>query len=281
MPDKVVLQCLAGILAGSTKTKTILDLEPEAVQRRFNEVGSAIAKAVDFLSTELLVQSLDFLPHLQQLVGLAYFYHHIATPNAEQLSALKKWFWKTAFSRRYAGQTDDKMDADIQFMKRLAEGDVSGVSDYASEVDTVTLLKQKFSKGSPYTRALLLLLAQKQPLDLTNGAKVDLGEALSAYNRKEYHHVFPRAFLKKRGLAADRINTICNFCFLPSGSNKKISQKEPSDYILNLTPEASRKKIFEQNLMPLRMEIYSSNDYDTFLSQRAELIIQYFDSLVI
>ena len=281
VPDKIFLQCLGGILSESTKTKTILTLRPEEVRARFEAVGTAIAKAVDFLSTEFLVQSLDFLPHLQQLVGLSYFYHHRESPSAEQAAALKKWFWKTSFSRRYSAQTDDKMNNDILFMKQLVGGDTSGLAGYSSEINKSLLVKQKFTKGHPYTRALLLLLAQRVPLDLTNGTKIDLGEALSAYNRKEYHHIFPHAFLKKRGVATEKINNLCNFCFLPAGSNKKISQKEPADYIFNLVPEANRKEIFESNLMPLRMEIYTSNDYNEFSSQRADLIVQHFDSLVI
>jgi hypothetical protein len=281
LPDKVVLQCLGAILEDSTKTRTILSLDPKTVQQRFSEIVTAIARAVDFLSTELLVRSLDFLPHLQQLIGLTYFFHYKETGNAQAIQTLRKWFWKTSFSRRYSAQTDDKMNGDIQFMKRLIKGDASGISDYSSEVDKSILLKQNFSKSNPYTRAFLLLLAQKHPLDLTNGQKIDLGEALSSYNRKEYHHIYPRAFLKKRGVAADRINTLCNFCFLPAGSNKKISSRAPADYIFTIVPGNSRKEILESNMMTLRMEIYSENYYDEFLSQRADLIVQYFDSLVI
>lgn len=281
IPDKIILQCLAGILAESTKTKTILTLRPEDVRTRFAEVGAAVSKAVDFLSTEFQVQSLDFLPHLQQLVGLSYFYRHQESPTADQANALKKWFWKTSFSRRYSAQTDDKMNGDIGFMKQVIQGNTQGFADYSSEINKSILVQQKFSKGHPYTRAVLLLLAQKSPLNLTNGNKVDLGEALSAYNRKEYHHIFPNAFLRKRSLPSDKINALCNFCFLPSGSNKKISQKEPSDYIFTLVPEPNRKQIFESNLMPLRMDIYKNNDYDEFINQRADLLVQYFDSLVI
>ena len=280
LPDKIILQCLAGVLAESTKTKTILALEPRTVKEQFEAVGAAIAGAADFLSTEFLIQSLDFLPHLQQIVSLSYFFHRAENPDAEQVNALKKWFWRTAFSRRYSGQTDDKMNADIQFMKALLSGDSTGLATYPPEADASVLLKQKCSKGNPYTRALLLLLAQKQPLDLTNGARVDLGEALSSYNRREYHHIFPRAFLKKRGVPTERINNVCNFCFLPAGSNKRISRKEPADYIFNLVPKAERKAIFESNAMPLRMELYSENDYDEFLNQRTALVVQYFDSLV-
>lgn len=281
LPDKVILQCLGAILAEDARTKTILALDPIRVRAQFTTVGTAISAAIDFLSTEFKMQSLELLPHLQQIVALAFFFNITTTPSGDQIKALKKWFWKTSFSRRYAAQTDDKINADILFMKRLANGDGSGLSAYSSELTQDILTKLKFTKSHSYTRALLLLLAQKSPLNMTNGAAVDLGESLSGFNRKEYHHIFPKAFLKKRGVSTDKINTLCNFCFLPAGSNKKISQKQPSDYIFNLVPENNRKQILESNIMPLRMEVYTEDNYDEFISMRADLVGQFVDSLVI
>lgn len=280
LPDRIVLQCMSAILVESTKTKAILALNPEEVRERFTEIAEAIGRAVDFLSTELSVRSLDFLPHLQQIVGLTYFFHKMKMASEEQISTLTKWFWKTSFSRRYSGQTDDKMNADVEFMKRVQVGDSSNLADYPAELDSATLLKQKFSKGNPYTRALLLLMAQKTPLDLSSGAKIDLGDALSNYNRKEYHHIFPNAYLKAKGISTERINTLCNFCFLPSSSNKKISKKAPSEYVKSVVPEKKRREIFESNLMPLRIETYDLDDYERFLQERAEVIVQHFNALV-
>ena len=71
----------------------------------------------------------------------------------------------------------------------------------ANDSYTVTadqLIKQQFTKSGTLVRAFLLPLAQNHPVDLVHGALVDLGKALSEYNSKEYHHIFPRAHLKKR-----------------------------------------------------------------------------------
>jgi hypothetical protein len=281
LPDKVILQCLGAILAEDARTKTILALDPERVRAQFTMVGSAISSAIDFLSTEFKMQSLELLPHLQQVVALSFFFNAVTTPSGAQIATLKKWFWKTTFSRRYAAQTDDKINADINFMKMVARGDTSGLNAYSSELTRAMLIKLKFTKSHPYTRGLLLLLAQKTPLNLTNGATIDLGDALSGFNQKEYHHIFPKAFLQKRSVPTDKINALCNFCFLPAGSNKKISQRQPSDYIFTLVPRDERKQILESNIMPLRMEIYTEDNYDEFVSMRADLIAQFVDSLVI
>jgi hypothetical protein len=218
---------------------------------------------------------------VQQIVPLTCFFSITKAPTAKQLKTVKEWFWKTSFSRRYSGGTDEKMDQDIDLLKAVAQGTALSADRYSYTIDVGTLRKQRMSKGNPYARAYLLLLAQKSPLDLVNGQKIDLGEALSKYNRKEYHHVFPQAFLKKQGYETDEVNSMCNFCFLPSWSNKKISSREPADYIQNMVPAERIKQILESNLLPLRMEVYTGNDYDEFLKLRSERVLEFLDSLLI
>ena len=48
-----------------------------------------------------------------------------------------------------------------------------------------------------------------------------------------------------------------------------------------ITPDANRKQILESNIMPLRMEVYSEDNYEEFISMRADLVGQFVDSLVI
>jgi len=280
-PDKVILQCLSGIEQQTTKTKNILLMSPDVVKSNFEILKESLEKTIDFLSTELKMFSRDFLPHSHQIVPLTFFFSKVNTPSAQQSKILKQWFWKTSFSKRYAGSTDLHMDEDIMFFNNVISHDFSGINKYSYSIEEKNLIDQRFSKSGPYTRAFLLLMAQKLPLNLANGNKIDLGIALSKYNLKEYHHIFPRNFFKDRRIDSDKINSLCNFCFLPSDSNKKISNKAPSEYIFNVIPQAHYPEILESNLMPLRKEIYQKDDYDEFLKQRAKKILDYLDSQLI
>ncbi len=279
-PDKIILQCLAGIIKKTTKTRDILGLEPETVRNSIDKLKSSLEKSIDFLSTELHISSRDFLPHSHQIVPLAFFFSKVNTPDQEQSKILKQWFWKTSFSRRYSGSTDTKMNDDITFFEKVVNHDYSDIDKYSYSVDKATLVNQRFSKSSPFARALLLLLAQKNPRNLVNGNRIDLGVALSEYNAKEYHHIFPRAFLKTKDIETNEINSLCNFCFLPADSNKKIAGKSPSDYMFDTVPSSAYSKILNSNLMPLKKVIYQKNQYASFLEERATLIIQYLDSRI-
>jgi hypothetical protein len=280
IPEKTVLQCLSGIMQKSTSTKAILELVPNQVHQQFDSLVTSMEKAIDFLATQLNT-SRDFLPHVQQLIPLTFFFSKVNSPTSDQTKWLKQWFWKTSFSKRYSAQTDDKMDADIEFFEQLIDGNAEGLSRYSYSITAEQLLRQKFSKKSPTVRAFLLLLAQNHPRDLVNGGKVDLQKALSQYNLKEYHHIFPKAHLKSRQYTEDKISSLCNFCFLSSASNKKISDKSPSEYFVDTVPQEHFVDILESNLMPIKKEIYEKNDFDEFLKLRSQKIIEYLDKQLI
>lgn len=250
------------------------------VHDQFEMLVASMEKAIDFLATQLKASS-DFLPHVQQLIPITFFFSRTNSPTSDQTKRLKQWFWKTAFSRRYSAQTDEKMDADIVSFEQLLAGTPDGIGKYAYTVTADQMIKQKFTKSSPLVRAFLLLLAQNHPIDLVNGTLVDLGKALSEYNSKEYHHIFPRAHLKKREFPPDKINSLCNFCFLTADSNKKISSKSPSDYFVAVVPQDRLATILESNLMPLNKEVYEKNDFETFLKLRSQKVLEFLDKQLV
>jgi hypothetical protein len=279
LPEKTILQCLSAIIQKSTSTKAILSLDPKLVHDQFATLVASLERAIDFLATQLKASS-DFLPHVQQLIPLTFFFSRVNSPSSEQTKVLKQWFWKTAFSRRYSAQTDEKMDADIVAFDQLLAGNADSIGKYSYTVTADQLIKQRFTKSSPLVRAFLLLLAQNHPIDLVNGTLVDLGKALSEYNSKEYHHIFPRAHLKKREFAPEKINSLCNFCFLTADSNKKISSKAPADYFVTVVPQ-DKSSTLESNLMPLNKEVYEKNDFETFLKLRSQRVLEFLDKQLV
>ncbi|MEX0314300.1 MAG: DUF262 domain-containing protein [Allomuricauda sp.] len=270
--NKVVLQCISAIINQTTKTKSILELNPQDVRDNMDLLKTSLEKAIDFLSTQFNCASYDFLPRVQQIVPLTYLFSKVHSVTIDQSNYLKKWFWRTSFSTRYTASTDQKMDDDVEFIDLVIANDFSGINKYQTNLNLTQLENLTFSKSNSFVRAFLLLLAQQNPLDLTNGNIVDVGNALSQYNRKQYHHIFPRAFLKGRGLNNDQINKAVNFCILPATSNRLISDKAPSDYFKSIIPQANFNTILESNLAPTDLEIYDKDDYDIFYTERAKVV---------
>jgi hypothetical protein len=278
--QNIILQAISGLIQDDTTTPAILQLSGEQVRDNWKNFCESIKKTIDFLYTDLNCAHQDFLPAQQQLTGLIKFFSIPGIPTSDQYKALKNWFWKTSFSDRYStGKTTSKMNVDIEAIINIRKNDFTQIDNYKYTVTESELIGTIFSKGNAITRAFLLLMAQSNPIDLVKNVKIDLAVALSEYNRKEYHHIFPNAFLSGKGYAHDMIFSVANFCFLPSDSNKKISKRSPSDYFFSIIPGSEYNAILTSNLIPLRKDIYTRDDFNTFLVERAKLILIELDKL--
>lgn len=276
--NKILLQCLSSMIKESSRLRVILSLDAKVIRNKIGPLNKALEKAVDYLSTELLVKSSQLLPHRHQIVPLCYFFSRVNTPTLAQKREINKWFWKTSFSERYRSSTDMRVDEDVASFKKLAKGGKNVFAKLDHDVSPEQLRETKFLKSNPYSRAFVVLLANKHPKNLVNGANVDTGNALSHFNRSEYHHIFPKAFLLDRKIESAKISSLCNFCILPSDSNKKISDKSPSNYFFKVIPQVDYKKILESNLLPTGKSVYKKNDYDKFLIERSKAIFEYLES---
>ena len=142
--EKIILQCLSGIIKKTTKTKDILGLSPESVRSNISILKESLEKTIDFLSTELNILSRDFLPHSHQIVPLSFFFSKLNSLSREQSKIIKQWFWKTSFSKRYSGSTDMKMNDDIAFFDNVLDFDYKDISKYSYSIDEINIIDQRF-----------------------------------------------------------------------------------------------------------------------------------------
>jgi hypothetical protein len=116
-----------------------------------------------------------------------------------------------------------------------------------------------------------LLLAAVNPLSFITGSTITLEKVLKDYNRKEFHHIYPKNYLKKLNKNDKEINCLANFCFLSRSDNKQISDKKPSEYRA-LMPKDSRE-IFESSF--IEESSFLSDDFENFIEKRSDLILKF------
>ena len=80
-----------------------------------------------------------------------------------------------------------------------------------------------FRLGSARSATFVLLLASIEPRSFISGSKVDLAAVLQAFNRHEFHHMYPRAPLRDDGVTANNINCLANMCILSRADNKVVT----------------------------------------------------------
>jgi hypothetical protein len=275
---KVILRSLSAAAGGGFSEGSIDNLrryEADHLIEASAATRDAYRRAVDFLATELGIPSDRHIPYVNQLVVLAEVFRLLPNPNATRRLALKQWFWRTAVTGYFGGWNTGNMAADQQAAAKFAAGQSADLEMPVNDSGPGVWTTQQFRLNTAHAKILTLLLAFNQPVDLLTGQKIDVDKALHYTNSREYHHFFPRNFLVGKGLSTRRANLLANFVMLTADSNKKISNRAPSDYLKeveaalggNLKPALHSNLISDAAYAAAKID-----DYDTFLKERAKAI---------
>lgn len=275
---KLLLKCCSAVIMNTANPENFVELQGDEVRQKFEEIKTGIFSAIDFLRTELKVFSVKLLPMENILVVLASFFasqHKQPSPIPEkQYATIKRWFWRSCFSQRYAKGGVKSTDFDIKEIQKLKNGISSRLGDIDISLDSSYFLKNVFNMRSIATKTFILLLANNEPLNFIQGTNVSLENVLSQGNRKEFHHIYPKSYLEKLvGIyKPEQINCLANFSILSRTDNNTIKDRPPSQYRSLMPPEADvLSRILEKSFCP--REIFN-DDYDTFLKLRSELLLK-------
>jgi hypothetical protein len=272
-----VLKCLSAVHHKGIKKEQVLSLRSlakPAMDALVDDVREALLKTVDLLSTEFRIHSWEFLPYEAYAVVLTYIFAKRKTLTADDIRRVRKWFWLSALSERYRGASEHFISKDLEYIDGYVVNGALPEVSFGAVPQKGGLPRLTFRSNNSRSRAFVLMLARTGPRNLTNGIAIDTAEALSSYNKKQFHHVYPKAYLKKVG-TDDEINSLVNICMLAASENNTVSDDSPNEYLPQLVekhgPEA--QAIFRSNLLPDPTEVnYSKLTYNKFVELRAEMI---------
>ncbi len=275
----IILQSIAAYLSGKIKRSDILKIRRNDFIDAWEVVKEAIFQAVDFLRGDLQVRTSHLLPYDAILVAFSYFFikNKCKRPTANQRKLLQQYLFWTALSNRFTSGTETKIETDLRKMDKILNEENP---DYRNEDEIKLNIEQLESKifktGDAFSKAILCLLAQFEPRSFETGNRVDVeNAALRRINSKNYHHFFPKDFLKKQGYDEFSANSIVNITIIEGQKNVSIGKKAPSRYISEIKKKNHNlEEILKTHLID-DIETYGINedDYDKFLKKRGRKIL--------
>ena len=190
---------------------------------------------------------------------------------------LRKYLWRASFSNRYEKSTGSRSLVDYTELKPLVAG--SGKSSPAvfdeeqhplPQLSELKLAKWP-KKKDRLARAILALALKHGGLDLADGSTASRGNLA----KREYHHLYPDAHLKRIGVGDDQIYLSLNCALVTWKTNRNISDKKPERYLAERRDgtdlgDAEVRARLTSHLIPYDEMV--AGDYDAFLNKRAELI---------
>ena len=129
--------------------------------------------------------------------------------------------------------------------------------------------RRTFRLGSARSATFILLLASREPRSFISGAKVDLAKVLQAYNRHEFHHVYPlRA--AQGGWRARRRDQLPRQHVRPQASGQQSDPPQaPSEY-RELMPDGD--ELHAVLAAALTTERLFADDFEAFRQERSHCL---------
>ena len=293
------LQDLVALLSGRNfETKAYEDAIAEDSFRKLKNGILAFVNETHFDRITMILRSAGFISSdlisSQNAVNFAYILYlrglkeHVPPAELEQL--VRRWYAMSVLRGRYSGSPESQFDFDIRQI------DSRGVKDYVNAVIPNELpdsfwtgmLPQFMDTSSIKSPYFLCYKAAQVKLGDKGFLSRDITVRDLLLNRADVHHVFPRQYLKDKGLTSSSYNQIANYVIAQSEINIAIGAKAPLAYFDELrqqtdggatryggiTDQQEMLANLESNCIPAGVLQGDVPDYLGFLEIRRHLMAQ-------
>jgi hypothetical protein len=254
-----------------------------------------IVKSAGFVSSSLLSSKtvLDFA-YIVYLHGRAQ-----DMDPAELETIVRQWLVMAMITGRYSGQAESIIDQDIRQINQV------GLAKYTKLImDSAltnsfwhSLLPQEMDTSSINSPYLSIFFAAQVKSGDRGFLSRDITVSTMIQNQGDIHHIYPRKYLKAKGLSRTKYNQIANYAMTQTEINIAIGAKGPDKYFAEVVQQIKTSKLkyggikkesellknLEENCIPAIMLESRIIDYDEFLKARRSLMAlkmkEYFHSL--
>jgi hypothetical protein len=277
LSSAVVLQTVAVLIRKDCRKTEILNLPKQEVIKTWPKAVEAIRATVDYFRNYYRIPVSRLLPYQALTIPFAYFfYKHPDKPTGDLQKFLQDFFWRVSLGGRYSQSLETRVAQDIGRIDRILKGKLPAY-DWAIDVSPEFVeTNGYFSTSRSFVKAILCILAHKQPKSFVDNSIVRLDNSyLKQANSKNYHHFFPKSWLEKQGEDSRRINHVANITLVDDFLNKRlIRAQSPKTYMKGFiadNPEIDR--CLATHLIRLNDSFgVMTDDYDSFIEARCRAI---------
>lgn len=266
------------ILTRNCKRSNILGISKKEFINIWNNVVKAIKGTVEYFRSFYKIPDSQLLPYEALIIPFAYYFYKngFKEPVGEHEKNLQDMFWRYSLAQRYNNATESKITHDITIIEDILAGRQYKAAVSLDVTDKFIRENGTFRTSKSFIKAIICFFMLQRPKKLDNNADITLdSKYLLKGNSKNYHHFFPRAFLRKKGYDDEEIDNIANIIIADDYSNKyKIKDRAPSDYISEFSGVNKEilSSLHSHCIGDIEQYGIKSDNYDEFCEKRAKLI---------
>ena len=180
--------------------KSNFSLDKNEIIDVWDEVIECVKESIQYFKSVYKIPLSSLLPYDSLLVPFSYFFYknNKERPQGNQIKYLEEFFWRASLSQRYSSATESKLAQDIKRINLIIDNHRPEYKDFNIQITPQNLVEYQFSAGNSFCKAILCLLCYEEPKDFLDNGKVNLdNNYLRRAYSKNYHHFFPKSFLKR------------------------------------------------------------------------------------
>lgn len=266
-------QLVRGIVIFATKQclfRSVSSTPVDALKEGWKQAQEGLRFAINFLRTNASIED-------ESLLSSPMFIHALAAVSrvkdnkltADEQNKLLHWLLVANARGRYSrGSTETLLNEDLAIIFRR--------DDIGALMEPV---KRQFGRlhiepgdlagrgvNSPLFSLSYLALKASGAKDWYSG----LGLSLTHQGKLhfiQWHHIIPKSLLKAQGYETGEINEIANMAFITGQTNRRISNKEATGYLVDIVAKQGEEALHSQ-CVPTASELWATERYRDFLQSR-------------
>ncbi len=267
---------VGALLQGKTPTKSVY-LESDFgdnLTKNWDAVKRGIKRATDFLREQHIYDNQRLATDVV-LYPLAALWAKVSDggdAEGEARLILKKYLWRALFTERYEKTSATRALVDFNELSSLLKGDRTFIPKVFDESDfPLPEIEELKTAGWPkrrdrLPRAMLALSLHQGAFDFADGSQIS-GDNIS---NREYHHLFPDAWLSNNGVESKDIYLALNCALVTWKTNRTMAAKAPSAYMKERMRVGKEEVDRRLKSHLVSTDTLTADDYATFLNARAK-----------
>ena len=248
----------------------------EKLKQGWEEAKEGLRFAINFLRSNAGIED-------ESLLSSPMFIHALAAVSRvkdnkltlDEQRALLHWLLVANARGRYSrGSTETLLNEDLAIIFRT--GDIKSL---------IEPVRRQFGRlhvepGDLAGRGVNSPLFSLAYLALKAGGAQDwysgLGVSLTHQGKLhfiQWHHVIPKSLLKAQGFETGEINEIANMAFITGQTNRRISNKEATAYLVDIVQKQGAQALASQ-CVPTDPALWATERYREFLQMRREALAE-------
>jgi hypothetical protein len=269
------LKALVAFATGQSRFLTVGSLPVERLQAAWKESRRGTEFAINFLKSNVGIESPALLSSPFLLVALAYFgYKREFDLTPTESERLRFWALAANAKGRFSrGSSETILDQDLALIRQGggAEELVDRLRLQVGRLDVTPDELEGRNQRSALFKTMFLAFRAGGAKDWRSNLIISLDHS-GVQHRLQFHHIFPKAVLKNK-FTAREADDIANLAFIGGKTNRSISDKEPASYLPPLIEKIGTAS-FAAQAIPTEDTLLRVDNYPSFLAERRRRIAE-------